>query len=179
MKRSRAITLVLLGTTGLVGIAGCDQPDPTSAANFYRDQQQCERSKDADACRQAFADARAEHLKTAPAFTNKAECEAKFGVDNCQETKQKPGQTPEGAPQTASAGMGGSWFLPVMMGYMMGRTLNGFGGQPIYRDTANTAYSGGKSMGQVSERYSPPPRAPGDQVARGGFGKSAVGSAST
>jgi uncharacterized protein YgiB involved in biofilm formation len=168
-----------LGTTGLVTLTACDQPDPTSAANFYRDQQQCERSNDADACRQALADARAQHLQTAPAFTDKAQCEAKFGVDNCQETKERPGQAPSGSEQGAQQqAFGGSWFLPVMMGYMMGRTLNGFGGQPVYRDTTNTAYSGNKTLGRVNERFSPPPRTPG-QVARGGFGGSAVGPAST
>lgn len=175
MKRSRTITLVLLGTTGLVTLTACDQPDPTSAGNFYRDQQQCERSNDPDACRQALADARAQHLQTAPAFTNKSECEAKFGVDNCQETQERPGQAPAGVQEAS----GGGWFLPVMMGYMMGRTLNGFGAQPVYRDTSNTAYTGNKTLGRVNDRFSPPPRAPGDQVARGGFGRSAVGSAST
>jgi uncharacterized protein YgiB involved in biofilm formation len=177
MKRSRAISLVLLGTTGLIGVAGCDQPDPTAAGNFYKDAQQCERSNDPDACRQAFADARSEHLKTAPAFTSRAECEAKFGAENCLETKERPGQAPQGA-QTAS--MGGGWFLPAMMGFMMGRSLSGLGGgQPVYRDTANTAYSGNKTLGKVNERFSPPPSAPGQQAARGGFGQSAVGSAST
>ena len=72
MKRSRTITLVLLGTTGLIGLAGCDQPDPTASNNFYGDAKQCERNSDPDSCRQAFADARAEHLKTAPAFTSRA-----------------------------------------------------------------------------------------------------------
>jgi uncharacterized protein YgiB involved in biofilm formation len=176
MKRSRAIRLVLLGTTGLVALTACDQPDPTAAGNFYRDQQQCERANDADACRMALADARAQHLQTAPAFTSRQDCEAQFGAENCMETKERPGQAPADSQQASM--MGGSWFMPLMMGYMLGQTMGRFSGQPVYRDTTNTAYSGNRTVGRINDRVSPPPRPPGDAVARGGFGRSATGTSS-
>lgn len=178
MKRSRSIRLVLLGSVGLIGLAGCDQSDPLSKSDFFTDQAECAKVKDADSCRQALADARAKHIQTAPAFTSREECEAQFGAENCMETKEQPGQAQSSSSHTSSSSSttyrssGGSWFMPIMMGYMMGRGAGAPSGQPVYRNTTNTAFSGGKPVGRFDDRLSPPPRPAGSvagvPTARGG-----------
>lgn len=190
MRRTRAIRLALLGTVGLVGLAACDDGNPLGQEGFFQTETECAKSNNPDACRQAIADARAEHLKTAPAFASREACEAKFGAENCMETKEKPGQVAEGAPaaQTASAAGGGSWFMPMMMGFMMGNMMGGRSAQPVYRDTTNTAYSGGRPVGTFKDHALPPPRSTGSvagvptrspagtNTTRGGFGTSSTGS---
>ncbi len=198
MKRSRSIRLVLLGSTGFLALAGCDQQDPLARNDFFQSEQQCASSNDADACRQALMDARQEHMRTAPAFATAEACEARFGLDNCQPTTQPPSpeqiQAAPGEQPQQTAQSGGSWFLPIMMGYMMGRTMGGpvgsppaaapqqtaradaATGKPVYRDVNNRVYSGRESLGQT--RVMAPPRAaPG--VARGGFGRTGTGTVSS
>lgn len=176
MKRSQSIRLVLLGSAGLLALSGCDQgPDPLARNDFFQSEQQCASVANPDACRQALADARAEHQRTAPAFTSREACEARFGAESCTETTQPPLpaqlQDQPGGQQTAQSG--GSWFLPVMLGYMMGRTTSGFTSQPVYRDANNTVYSGRQALGQT--RIMPPPKAAPSSVARGGFGRTGTG----
>jgi uncharacterized protein YgiB involved in biofilm formation len=196
MKRSRSIRLVLLGSTGFLALLGCDQQDPLARNDFFQNEQQCAQSNDASACRQALMDARKEHLRTAPAFASAEACEARFGLDNCQPTAQQPTreqiQSGSGEQPQQTAQSGGSWFLPIMMGYMMGRTMGGpaFGsgagqqtasadtatGKPVYRDVNNRVYSGSTSLGQT--RVVAPPR-PAPTVARGGFGSTGTGTVSS
>lgn len=210
MRRSRSIRLVLLGSTGLLALTACDQADPLARNDFFQDEQQCAKVNDADACRQALADARAAHQQTAPAFASREACEARFGAENCAETKQAPapGQiqaTPQEQQQVAPSG--GSWFLPLMMGYMMGRTLGGPGlvpgsadaprpqdqargpaaaggtagsayyARPVYRDVNNAVYSGREALGTT--RVLPPPKAAPTSIARGGFGRTGTGTVSS
>jgi uncharacterized protein YgiB involved in biofilm formation len=185
MKRSHSIRLVLLGTVGLVGLAGCDD-NPLAKSEIFTDTEQCAKSNDLDQCRQALADARKNHLQTAPAFTTKEACEEQFGAQNCQETMEKPGQPAQGH----ASSFGGSWFMPMMMGYMMGNMMGGARtGQSVYRDTTNTAYSGGRSVGRFDAKAYPPPRStsiagvPATQgtgtTSRGGFGRSSAGYSSS
>jgi uncharacterized protein YgiB involved in biofilm formation len=194
MKRSRAIRLVLLSSTGLLLLAGCDQNDPLARNDFFQSEQQCAQANDPSACRQALADAQREHARTAPAFASRETCEARFGLENCTETKSAPSpdQIQPGEQQTAQSG--GSWFLPAMLGYMMGRTLGGPAyvpptagqqpaqtasaatGRPVYRDVNNTVYSGRESLGRTQTIA--PPR-PSPTVARGGFGRTGTGTVSS
>ena len=62
-----------------------------------------------------------------PRYSRKEECEAEFGAGNC-ETRETDG--------------GGSFFVPMMMGYMLGNAFR----QPVYRGPDNGAMmrSGGK-----------------------------------
>jgi uncharacterized protein YgiB involved in biofilm formation len=192
MKRSRSIRLVLLSSTGLL-LAGCDQPDPLARNDFFENEQQCAQANDASACRQALMDARQQHARTAPAFASREACEAQFGLENCTETRQRPSpeQIQPGEQQAAQSG-GGSWFLPAMLGYMMGRTMGGpafvppaAGAQappqaatarPVYRDVNNTVYSGRETLGRTHTVA--PPR-PSPTVARGGFGRTGTSTVSS
>lgn len=191
MKRSRSIRLVLLGSAGAFMLSGCDDPvDVATKGQLFTDAQACESAYDQKECLDAYKRAETAHVETAPKFANRAECEAEFGVENCTPA---PRQTAvEGDPAQANAG-GGSWFMPAMMGFMMGRMMGGgYAAAPIYRDTQNNAYTGrDRTVGRLdSARMPPPARAAGSvgvpkfemarqqNVSRGGFGRSGYSSSS-
>lgn len=75
----------------------------------------------ADECRAAFETAQAEHERTAPRYAEQALCEEQHG----------------GECTVQQASGGGSFFMPLMMGYMMGNMMSGGAGalrsQPLYR----------------------------------------------
>lgn len=157
-------------------MAACDQAqDFPKDAKFFSDQAQCEAEIKGTDCKKAFEESRDAHVKTAPRFETLQECQAKFGDDNCTRA------TPPG--QQAAAGSSGSFFMPLMMGYMMGKMGNNFVSQPVYRDAGNTAYAGGgRSAGQAIGRFgqgvTANRAAPDLAVARGGFGQAGQTSAS-
>jgi uncharacterized protein YgiB involved in biofilm formation len=174
MKRSRVVRLALLGSASALALAACDEPKDPLVGNkdFFQDPAQCARTYDDATCKAAFAQAQEEHARTAPKFGSREECEAKFGVGNCQWGQALPGQQ-------ASSG-GGGFFMPMMMGYMLGNMMNrgaagvpptsgvagsrpsGFSSSPVYRDTSNTVYTGNRTLGTTSISAAP--------TARGGFG---------
>ena len=157
MKRSKAVTLALMGAATL-GMPGCDR-----GAESYPSVDACiaagEHSE--TECRDGFAAAKQEHERTARHFTSWEDCFAAYGADGCEE---RPVAT------------GGSYFMPLMVGYMFGRTL---GYHPLYRDRDRrdgylsstgigfSGYSGGG--GWFSRGFSSFAEKVGT-VARGGFG---------
>jgi len=180
MKRSHAIRLVLMGTAAL-SLAACDDNDKIEVGVFETVEQctvtgQYSQSQ----CEQAVTTARVEHQKVAPRFANRQECEAEFGDAKCT-------PAPENTSAQASSN-GGGWFMPVMMGYMMGRMMGGGGmmGQPLYRPQPATAGAAG-ATGFSNARGETVARAPGvtrvaaatavpatsPTMARSGFGSSA------
>ena len=178
---------VLLASVAALALSACDDK-PDLASQFVRDEAQCASESNPGACRQALMDAREAHARTAPAFTSIEACEAKFGLENCQPAL---GVKPTEA-QLAAAGTqpqqvqqaSGSFFMPLLAGYMMGRLAGGgFAAQPLYRDTDNRAYTGTKPMGRFDSATMPPPRpatqtasaAGSNSVQRGGFGRTGTG----
>ena len=179
MTRSRSIALVMLGAGSIV-LTACDEPQVD--ANVFRDVEQCIDQPGASraACEEAYGVAAAQHAAVAPKYVDKADCEADFGAGQC-----------ETAPYSTREG--GSVFMPLMMGYMMGSMLGGgrgFGAQPLYRSadapgTFRTADN--KSVGtatgatKVAQSATARPTAKTSTVTRGGFGARArtFGSAST
>ncbi len=182
MKRSRSIRLALLGTVGLVGLAGCDDTPVASEGQFFRDASECRKVLDAASCESQFAAARQEHVKSAPRFTTKEQCEAQFGAANCTtagtyETAQAPGATTPGttAPGTTAPGQaatgttpaqgqqtaqsgGSGFFMPLMLGYLGGQMMSRMGQtpQPVYRDAQNRAYTGnGAAAGRSIGNWNP------------------------
>lgn len=159
MKKSKSIRLALLGSTGFALVA-CDEAPPTDA-RFYANVDECRAIHGKASCEQAFTQSEATHAAEAPQFNRKEECEAEFGAGNC-ETK---------TASTSGGGMG-SFFMPAMMGYMMGNAFS----QPVYRgpDNSATTRSGGNTykVGSFAGngRASAFQASPVTQVARGGFG---------
>ena len=158
MKKSKAIHLVLLGSTGLT-LAACDQYPP-SDATFFSKVEDCIAVKGESTCRDGFAKSEQDFVAEAPRFTKQEECEADFGAGNC-ETRQ---------------GGSGSFFMPMMMGYMMGSAFN----RPVYRGPNNGAMmqTGGRffNVGTFAGagRAAPFQRAQVTQIQRGGFGRTAA-----
>lgn len=144
MKRSKRITLVLMGTAGLITLAACDDTPEVEDAKFFKSEAECAASSDPQDCKDAFETARKEHWRTAPSFTSRESCEAQFGAANCVQTNVQPG-TAQATP-TASAGMS-SWFLPALGGYFIGRTLGGLSAMPYYQNVNNQGFMGGQPCG--------------------------------
>lgn len=185
MRRSRSIRLLLLSSVGALTLTACEEGDRLAEGEFITDQSQCSVAFDPKDCRDALAAAKIEHVKSAPTFATRSDCETKFGAGNC-DTKAAiasdpgaasggggPGAT-TGSGQTTASLDGGGMFMPILMGYMLGRSMSGFSAQPLYRDASNTAYSGGKSVGPVAKvaaRAPLPGTRIGQTVSRGGFGQ--------
>lgn len=189
MRRSRAIKLLLLSSAGALTLTACDDVDSLTKQGFVGDEKQCASVHNPDDCRQALMDARIEHARTAPAFTSKDECEGQFGAGNCEtqvaaassssspsSVRSTSGSDATKAP-TQSGGeqsFGGTgMFVPMLMGFMMGRSLSGLSARPVYRDASNTAYAGNRPVGTFNNRMGAP-SLPGTVASgpssRGGFG---------
>ena len=80
-------------------------------------------------CTTAYNNALKEAAKTAPKYATREDCVAEFGEAQCTS-----------APAPAQAGMAaesqssGSFWMPLMAGYMMGRLMggSGFAQQPLF-----------------------------------------------
>lgn len=167
MKRSRSIRLALLGTVGLVGLAGCDDTPVASEGQFFRDAGECRKVLDAATCDSQFAAAQKEHVRTAPKFASKEQCEAQFGAANCTTAPAPDGAAAQGTGTgTAASGTtgqqtaqssSGSFFMPLMLGYLGGQLMSRMGqpAQPVYRDAQNRAYSGGAAGGRSIGNWNP------------------------
>jgi uncharacterized protein YgiB involved in biofilm formation len=160
MKKSKAIRLVLLGSTGLT-LAACDQ-SPPSDATFFSKVEDCIAVKNESTCRDGFAKSEEAFVAEAPRFTRKEQCEAEFGAGNCETRETRAGT--------------GSFFMPMMMGYMLGNAFN----RPVYRGPNNSAMmqTGGRffNVGTFAGagRTAPFQRAQFTPVQRGGFGSTAT-----
>jgi len=178
---------ILLASVAALALTACDDKSDL-ASQFVRDEAQCASQSNPGACRQALMDAREAHARTAPAFASLEACEQKFGLENCQPATAKPTEAQLAAagtpPQQVQQASGGSFFMPLLAGYMMGRMAGGgYAAQPLYRDTDNRAYTGTKPMGRFDSASMPPPRpatqsanaAAPSSVQRGGFGRTGTG----
>jgi uncharacterized protein YgiB involved in biofilm formation len=181
MKRSKSIGLVAMGTVPLL-LSACggptQQPQPQSTL-AYQGLQQCisDGKVGADICEKAYADAVQAQYREGPRYNTLAECQAQYGWDQCHSV------------QTSS----GSWFMPALAGFMIGRALSGgayhyhytpgyFGGgygEPLYRARGDR----GEWRTASGERFGAGARGPGgptvgQTLSRGGFGNSSAARAS-
>jgi uncharacterized protein YgiB involved in biofilm formation len=193
MKRSRSLTLTSLMAGGSLTLSACggdaaapavqwgeDPPaatasaDQVEAANFAT-VENCISSGDFTEaeCREAYAAAQADNEANAPRFGDRQTCEEQHGVDQC-------------VPRN-----NGSFFTPLLTGFIIGQALDGFGsrryyGRPYYTDRRGAYLPGGQRLGQsyvgggyrVNRDALAPPRATAPTrtqsrsavVSRGGFG---------
>jgi len=176
MRKSRYVTVLLAGAA----LAACDESPNPLEGKVFGDVAACTQEADPAACEQGFTAAKQEHSQQAPKFATKEECEA-AGYSPC-----------EGATVQTADGSSHSMFMPMMMGFMMGRMLGGGGmmgqgrpgaapgpgpattSRPVYGDRNGYLYTGNTAVGRV---------APGTTslsgqtvgartVSRGGFGAS-------
>jgi len=172
MKRSRKLTLALMSATALT-LAACDDPQDVA---IFENADQCAKTDGftLEQCEADLKQAQAEHVRVAPKYTSVADCEADFGAGQC-----------ETAPQQTTSG--GSVFMPLMMGYMMGSMLGGnragVASQPLYRSaddsksfrTGDNQKVGSKTgVTKVPGQIARAPTTKTSTVRRGGFGASAA-----
>jgi uncharacterized protein YgiB involved in biofilm formation len=166
MRKSRYVTMLLAGAAA-ASLSACDQTStPQDDAMLYSDPAACSKDADATLCNEAFQTARDEHVKQAPKFASRAECEA-AGYTTC-----------DTAEVTAADGTSQSLFMPMMMGFMMGRMLNGgmagMAPRPVYADRNGYLYSDRANVGRVAPgTTSLGPNGMAMRTTRGGFGNSA------
>jgi uncharacterized protein YgiB involved in biofilm formation len=190
MKRSASLRLVLMGGAALT-LSACDE---AVEVGVFETVEQCQvMGYSESACETAIAAATREHLQSAPRYASKADCEAEFGkcesppAEAAAASNTPPSQT-QGPDQTAQSGGGfGSFFMPMMAGYMMGQMMGGRGAmaQPLYRPMGDTArqaggtglYTGGGTKVATQPGLAKMPqsalnasRASTSTLARGGFG---------
>jgi uncharacterized protein YgiB involved in biofilm formation len=166
MRRSAAITMLLLGA------AACKPDNPDVKEGIYATADEC-RAQNPDAaapggeCDKGFQFAKEEHEKTAPRYQSKEECEVQHG--SCQAGPQ--------AAQSVQGSGSSSWFMPLMMGYMIGQRNQA---APVYNLRDADARRGGAPkivVGGTGPRANTV--ATTTPAARGGFGSSAGGSSSS
>jgi len=207
LKRTRHLALTTLMATAAVNLSACGSQAPSDALTWddsgsfqtadaaqgegvdaltYSDLNACRAADevpDAD-CQTAWETAQQDHQTNAPRFGDKAACEAEYGEGNCE---------------TRAGAGGGSFFVPLLGGIILGRMLSpgggsyyrgaglyrdrygrfttpyGRGGGGLYRDyaTGRTRIARSAIDPPASARYAPPgattPRATPRTVSRGGF----------
>lgn len=174
MKRSKALALSLMGVSAVL-LQACD--DPEVEAELYSDVQNCldTGSLTREQCVELHDAALANHMQTAPRFESREDCYAAFGKEQCEQQ------------QTASNGGSGIW-MPLMMGFMASRMLDGMSGRqsaPLYRtgNDPNTLRTGrghpvGTGFGtkaKLPEWAAKPARTRTQSISRGGFGSRSYG----
>ncbi len=145
MKRSRSLQLTSLMATASFSLAACGAPqvavpEPVPAL-AYTSLDECKAANDVTAaeCDAAEANARTKAEQTAPRYATQSECEGAWGPDQCRPNQQG----------------GGSFFTPLLTGFVIGQMLNGGGyrgGGALYRDR-NGQFQNGYGGGYVARDY--------------------------
>lgn len=181
MKRWNSTSIVGLVSVSAIMLAACEEPKVDGA--IFDNLQQCidDRGIPSDQCERSYKEARSQHAAVAPKYTSEQDCQADFGAGKCEK-----------APYRSSTG--GSIFMPMMAGYMMGSFLGGrrssVFSQPLYRSardpkTYRTAdnRAAGSTTGrtQIARSATSRPSVKSSTIRRGGFGSSGrrYGSAAT
>lgn len=180
MKPWSSVPVSLMISVSLIALTACEEPKVD--ATIYESIDQCKKDPlmTVSQCENSFKEARTQHAAVAPKYSNESDCQADFGAGNC-----------EVAPYRTSTG--GSVFMPLMMGYMMGSMLGGRGSmmsQPLYRSaqspknfrTAENRFVGSKTgKTTVARSATSRPTFKSATRSRGGFGSSGrrFGSAAT
>ena len=156
MKRSKGISLILMGSLSLAG-AGCGSEKTEQEGMYtFSSLNECVSSGifDEAQCKQMAADAVAQ----APRFSSREECEAQFGVEACVHADQQNGTT---VRQNS-----GSMWMPMLAGFMAGRFMGSSGmmqgAQGLYRDPAANPAQGPSYRTAAGDTIKP---GPGGKVA--------------
>ncbi|MEA9390463.1 DUF1190 family protein [Acerihabitans sp. TG2] len=179
--RTYRMAPVALAVSAVFMLAGCEKSDQN--VSLYQNSDDCTRANPSMSaqCTTAFNNAQKEAAKTAPKYATREDCIAEFGEGQCT---QAPAQAGMGAQSQQS----GSFWMPLMAGYMMGRMMGGGGysQQPLFSSRAPNSPANGKFVDASGRNYGPatggrsmsvPPSAMAPKppttatVTRGGFGE--------
>lgn len=183
---ARHLTPVALAVTAVFMLAGCEQSDET--VSMYQNADDCSAATGKAAeCTTAYNSALKEAERTAPKYASREDCVAEFGEGQCQQTPAQAGMAPENQAQAQSSG---SFWMPLMAGYMMGRMMSGGAGyqqQPLFSSKNPNSPAYGKYTDATGKNYGAatpgrtttvpktamaPKPATTSTITRGGFGES-------
>lgn len=123
---------VAIAITAVFALSGCEESDET--VSLYMNAQECAQANPSQAaqCEDSYRTALQEAQRTAPKYATMEDCVAEFGDAQCTQTASIDGNpvntenannlNPDSS-QMAQANSGGSFFMPLMAGYMMGRLM--------------------------------------------------------
>lgn len=168
LNRRKARWVAALATTvsAVAMLTGCDDPQATQAPpvaqteqmRVYKTLDECKAAQDDDKlCETAFAEAW-QWQEQQPGYTAKQQCEAEYGVGNC-ESRANPS--------------GGNWFVPLMAGMMMSNAMSRMSQDQYLREKERERGGGAypvyvNSRGQVSSYGAGGLRPMGYRVTPGG-----------
>lgn len=192
MRKSKIINLTLATSVSAWALASCSEPTPAPAPKtvtqtepIFATVAECVAGGNTEQlCKTSIEQAQA----AVPKFSAKAQCEAEYGVGNCE---------------SRSSSGGGDWFGPAMAGFFVGQMLSNNGGgynsgydagrrdeerrrrsaAPVIVGRGGALSSGGRSLGinatrsasgsYVAPRQATVTRSYTSSTSRGGFGRSA------
>ncbi|GAA3898903.1 DUF1190 family protein [Gibbsiella dentisursi] len=181
--RNYRMAPVALAVSAVFMLAGCEKADET--VSLYQNADDCSRSNPSmtEQCTTAYNNALKEAEKTAPKYATREDCVAEFGEAQCT-------QAPAQAGMAAESQSSGSFWMPLMAGYMMGRMMGGagFAQQPLFTSKNPASPANGKFVDATGKNYGPataggrtmtvpktamaPKPAVTNTITRGGFGES-------
>ncbi|MDX7990516.1 DUF1190 family protein [Xenorhabdus sp. psl] len=184
--RSYRLAPVALAVSAVFMLSACEQNDET--VSLYTNADECSQANpsQSEQCTTAYNNALKEAEKTAPKYASREECVAEFGEQQCT---QAPAQAGVGEPQ-AQQNSSGSFWMPLMAGYMMGRLMGGSSApsQPLFTSKSAGSPANGKFVDATGKGYGPataggrsmtvpktamaPKPATTSTITRGGFGES-------
>ncbi|SFN44758.1 DUF1190 family protein [Xenorhabdus japonica] len=185
--RSYRLAPVALAVSAVFMLSACEQNDET--VSLYTNADECSQANPSksEQCKTAYNNALKEAEKTAPKYASREECVAEFGEQQCT---QAPAQAGVGQTQAQAENSSGSFWMPLMAGYMMGRLMGGSSApsQPLFTSKSasspangkfvdatgksyGSATAGGRSMTVPKTAMAPKP-ATTTTITRGGFGES-------
>ncbi|MEQ1969193.1 DUF1190 family protein [Xenorhabdus nematophila] len=185
--RSYQLTPVALAVSAVFMLSACEQNDET--VSLYTNADECSQANpsQSEQCKIAYNNALKEAEKTAPKYATREECVAEFGEQQCTQ----PAQAGVGEPQAqAQQSSSGSFWMPLMAGYMMGRLMGGSSApsQPLFTSKSASSPANGKFVDATGKSYGPataggrsmtvpktamaPKPATTSTITRGGFGES-------
>jgi uncharacterized protein YgiB involved in biofilm formation len=138
MKRSSTAALLLMGATPLFLSACGGSQDQQIKEQSYPTVAACTSAGNTPAdCERAFDQAQAAANSAAPHYKTREECIQQFGPDQCQERTDD---------------RQGSFWGPLMTGFILGRILNGggasyYGSVPLYRQRDGQDYRPASGVG--------------------------------
>ncbi|MBD2781007.1 DUF1190 family protein [Xenorhabdus szentirmaii] len=186
--KSYRLAPVAIAVSAVFMLSACEQSDET--VSLYTNADECSQANpsQSEQCKTAYNTALKEAEKTAPKYATREECVAEFGEQQCTQTP-----TQAGVGQAQAQSSGGSFWMPLMAGYMMGRLMGGMGSsaapsQPLFTSKSASSPANGKFVDATGKSYGPataggrsmtvpktamaPKPATTSTITRGGFGES-------
>lgn len=188
---------IALAISSVFMLSACEQSDET--VSLYTNAEDCAQKNPAQSeqCSLAYKNALQEAAKTAPKYATREDCVAEFGEQKCTQAPIAATQTQAGlATENQASEQSGSFWMPLMAGYMMGHLMGGGSvapavaptSQPLFSSNNAASPANGKFVDASGKNYGPavaggrtitvPPSALAPKpvmtttITRGGFGKS-------